>query len=150
MVVAVLLLASSSVWSEGASVDDLALGRSVHAGALAARLAGNESKQQGARTCDVSVVFLGSHVIAHVFVNSEERVQQIEIRLPLAKLGEAKRKLSQQFGTPKSDSASLSANGLATWERRDKETAVGLFSEPEQDSTLFVVFLWIPPSATHT
>lgn len=149
MVVAILLLASSTGWCEGVSVGDLVLGRSVHAGPLAARIAEHESRQRSARTSDVSVPFLGSPVVAHVFVNSDERIQQIEIRLPLAMLGEAKRQLIQQFGRPKSDSTSPSAYGLAAWERRDKETAVGLFSEPEHDSTLLVVFIWIAPETDH-
>lgn len=149
MVVAILLLASPSGWCEGVSVGDLVLGKSVHAGTLAARIAEHESQKHGARTCDVSVPFLGSPVIAHVFVNSEERIQQIEIRLPLARLGEAKRQLIQQFGRPKSDSTSPSAYGLAAWERRDKETAVGLFSEPGYDATLLVVFVWTAPDADH-
>ena len=147
--VAILLLASSSGWCEGVSVGDLVLGRSVHAGTLAARIAEHESQQQGARTSDVSVPFLGSPVVAHVFVNIEERIQQIEIRLPLAMLGEAKRQLIQQLGHPKNDSTSSSAYGLAAWERRDKETVVGLFSEPENDATLLVVFIWIAPDAEH-
>jgi hypothetical protein len=149
MVVAIFLLVSSSGRCEGVSVGDLALGRSVHAGPLAARIAEHESRQHGARTFDVSVPFLGSPVVAHVFVNSEERIQQIEIRLPLARLGEVKRQLIQQFDHPKSDSTSPSAFGLAAWERRDKETVVGLFSEPENDSTLLVVFIWIAPAVDH-
>ena len=125
-------------------------GRSVHAGNLAGCLAEKEPRLQGARTCDVPLAFLSSPVVAHVFVNSEERIQQIEIRLPLARLDEAKHQLSQQFGKPKSDSASPLTHGLATWERRDKETAVGLFSEPEHNSTLLAVFLWIAPGVDHS
>lgn len=149
MVVAILLLVSSSGWCEGVSVGDLVLGGSVHAGPLAARVAEHEFRQHGARTCDVSVLFLGSPVVAHVFINSEERIQQIEIRLPLERLGEVKRQLIQQFGRPKNDSTSPSADGLAVWERRDKETAVGLFSHPKAGATLLVVFIWITPTAQH-
>ena len=147
MVVATFLLVSSAGRCEGVSVGDLTLGRSVHAEPLAARIAEQECQQHGARTLDVCVPFLGSPVVAHVFVNSEERIQSIEIRLPLARLGEVRRQLIQQFGLPKSDSTSPSVSGLASWERRDKETAVGLFSEPEHDSTLLVVFIWIAPEA---
>lgn len=131
------------------SVGDLVLGRSVHDGTLAAWIAEHESQKQGARTCDVSVPFLSSSVVAHVFVNSEERIQQIEIRLPLARFGEVKHQLIQKFGRPKSDSTSPSVDGLAAWERRDMETAVGLFSESEHDSTLLVVFIWIASDADH-
>jgi hypothetical protein len=77
-------------------------------------------------------------------VNPDGRIHNIELRLPLAKLAEVKRDITGYLGTPKSDTSSSSVEGRTVWERRDKETAVGLLSKPESE-TLLLVLIWTVP-----
>lgn len=145
----VLLSSCSRAWCEGASIDGIPLGGNVHEPSLMSRLKPNVKNSSDGFWSDVPVSFAGFSTIAHIFVNPDGRVQQIELRLPLTSLTKIKMHLIDSYGQPGSDTTSPSVHGLATWDRRDKETAIGLFSEPEHEATLLLGLIWVAQQANH-
>lgn len=141
-----LLVFSLHARCEGLSLDGLVLGRSVKAAPLSKRVVAPGDAQPNHKiwTVDVPATYLRTRVSATVVVNPDGRIHNIELRLPLAKLAEVKRDITGYLGTPKSDTSSSSVEGRTVWERRDKETAVGLLSKPESE-TLLLVLIWTVP-----
>ncbi len=141
-----LIAFSLNASCEGLSLDGLVLGRSVNAASLYKRVVAPSDAQPNHKiwTADVPATYLGTRVSAHVVVNPDGRIQNVELRLPLAKLAEVKRDISGYLGIPKSDTSSPSIKGSTVWERRDKETAAGLLSKPESE-TLLLVLIWTGP-----
>jgi len=144
-----LLIFCSRAWSEGVSIDGIPLGGNATKSSVMNRLSPHVKNGINGSWSDVPVKFAGYSTMAHVFVNPAGRIQQIELRLPLTSLASIKMHLIESFGQPGSDTTSPLNHGLATWERRDKEAAVGLFSEPEHGATLLIGLIWIDPRAAH-
>ncbi|WP_250634313.1 hypothetical protein [Pinirhizobacter soli] len=74
--------------------------------------------------------------MAYVVVNHDGRINNIDIRLPLENLDDAKRNISNLLGEPLADK-----EGLIVWERRDMETAAGLQTESKA-GTLLLSLIW--------
>ncbi|WP_233841786.1 hypothetical protein [Dyella sp. 2HG41-7] len=138
-----LLIACFGASCHGATVGPLSLGSDVRVGEVAKHFHSQSDHVGQAFWSDVPVVYLDSSVTAHVRVTELAYIQTIEIQMPLAKLGDVKRYIQERFGIQKSDSTSSTARGLAVWDCRDKETAIGLFSKPERGA-LLLVFTWVP------
>jgi|GEM_PF-5563167 len=133
-----LLLFSQSALCDGLSVDGLVLGGSIYSPPLSKLVPRPTDEQRKKRywATHVPVIFLGNPVSAYVVVNHYGRINNIHIRLPLAKLDDVKRNINNLLGEPLADK-----EGLIVWERRDMETAAGLNTEAKT-GTLLLSLIW--------
>ena len=145
-----LLAVSSTALCDGLSIDGLILGGCIDTPSLASRVTAlrNDGPDDKIWTANIPATYLGTSVSASIVVNGDRRIHNIELHLPLERLDEVKRDITHALGEPKSDTTSFLKKGLAVWDRRDKETAVGLFSKPEAGD-LLLNLIWTIPDQNH-
>jgi hypothetical protein len=133
-----LLFFSSTAFCDGLSVDGLVLGGNIYSPPLTKLVPRPTDEQRKERYwgAHVPVTYLGNQVSAFVVVNNDGRIHNIDIRLPLGKLDDVRRNISQLLGEPMSDK-----EGWVIWERRDMETAAGLRADPKS-GTLLLSLIW--------
>lgn len=133
-----LVFFSQAALCDGLSVDGLVLGGNIYSPPLTKLVPRPTDAQRMEKYwfTHVLVTYLGNRVSAQVVVNNDGRIHNIMIRLPLGKLDDVKRNISNLLGEPIADK-----EGLATWERLDMETTAGLQTESNA-GTLLLTLIW--------